>query len=164
MRHQFTSSSHRAGPGGFTLVELLIVLVLVAAAAALVVPSTVRAFANLQLRQDAVRMASLFRQARARALYEARTYQVVFAPEQKQLFLVREDGRPAGRIALTTGVSLRAQRGNGIWAAEFEPVHFFPDGTCEPAQLELGRAGISPVGLELEAITGNIKMTRVTPQ
>jgi general secretion pathway protein H len=161
MRRAFRRRRQRAGTKGFTLIELLMVLVLLVAAAALVVPTTSRAFANLQLRLAARSVANLFQQAKGRALYEGRTYQVIFARAGQQLLLVREDGKLASRAALPAGIVLHGRRGDGPWTTEIEPLRFFPNGTSESIQIELRDARANRVALELAPLTGRVTVTDV---
>jgi general secretion pathway protein H len=149
---------------GYTLIELLVVLVLIGAAAALVIPASTRAFTSFELRLTAQSLAKLFQQARSRALFEGRTYRVLFAQAEKpgrKLMLIREDGKQVNQITLPVGVSLTGRRGNGVWTGDLEPLHFFPNGTSEALQLDLRDARASHVQLELAPLTARIRVTQL---
>lgn len=149
---------------GFTLAELLIVVAVLAAAVAIAIPLTGNAFSNAQLRIAASYIASLSMQAHNRAMYEARSYMVVFGPDDPQgrnVLLVRDDGKATGRIALPAHVSLEGQLWNGDWNGELPAMRFFPDGTSDFGKLDLANRRGSHVQLAFDATTGRVKVTQI---
>jgi len=149
---------------GFTLVELLIVLTILSVAVALVLPNATQAFARVELRFEARTVANLLAQARGRALYEARPFLILFGPveqQQRQLLLVRDDGRVINRITLPAGFSLRWQLGGDQWTTDPVPVHFFPNGTSEPFRLDLRGRRTNHVQLEIDPLTARVRVTRL---
>ena len=158
-----SKTSHRSEEG-FTLIELMIVLALVAIASALVLPAIGHAFGNLELRTAASSMSSLFAQARTHSVYEGRSYQVVFGPSDdpsRQLFLLRDDGRQIQHITLPAHIAVLAGTADGVWGAEVQPVHFFPDGTSELAQLDLRDPRKKHVQLVLDPLTARARVTQI---
>jgi len=151
----------RTGERGFTLIELVVVLVLLVAAATVVIPTISRAFANLQLRAAAHSVATLFLQAKSRALQEGRTYQIVVPAEGARVFLVREDGAVVNRVVLPAGISVR-QPGEGEEPGPpIGSIRFFPNGMSESVQLELRDARAYRVELRLEPLAGTLEVTGV---
>ena len=71
------------GPGGFTLLELVVVLAVLATVTALALPSIRRGSQNLQLRAGAGRVASLLREARLQAVTYRRPTRVALEPSHR---------------------------------------------------------------------------------
>lgn len=145
----------------------MIVLVLIAAAASLVVPVTVRAYAGFKLRMAAASVGRLFQQAKSRAVFEGRTYLVIFPPPAgpvRELILTREDGRTLNQVALPAGVSLTGRRGEEEWHDEIEPLPFYPDGTCEASELDLKNSARFFVRLEVDPVTARARIRPVNQE
>lgn len=154
----------KASQRGFTLIELMIVLTIIALAAVLVVPNMARAFADVELRMQARATANLFLQARERAVYHARTYLVVFGPEadgHRALYLADEDGKVVNKVTFPASVRMRGQLGEDDWTQSPPPVHFFPNGTSQPLQLDLQGWNGSHVQLRLDPLTGRMRVAQI---
>jgi general secretion pathway protein H len=76
---------------GFTLLEVLVVLVLLAAITAVVAPSLGRGIAILELQSTARHIAAALRLARSKAVREQQVYFVGFDLEKGQVGLTSED-------------------------------------------------------------------------
>ena len=149
---------------GFTLFELMVVLALIAVASALVLPSVGHALGNVELRSGAASVISLLAQARTRAVYEGRSYAVVFGPADdaaRSLHLVRDDGKQVQQVTLPAHLRLRAENPDGQWNDEAQPLYFFPDGTSQPAQLDLSSPGGRHVQVALDPLTARARVTQV---
>jgi len=70
---------------GFTLLELLVVLVIISIAAGLVGPRVAGSMSNLSLKTAAKKVAGALRYARSQATSESRPYFVLFDPEKGRL-------------------------------------------------------------------------------
>ena len=119
--------------GGFTLMELLVVLGVLGLVLALAVPSFSRALPALELRTDARNVASALREARALAIGRNQETTLTIDAEQRSLRL--GDGAPIrlsphlGMSLLTAG-SETAETGTG-------GISFFPDGTSTGGRITL---------------------------
>ena len=76
---------------GFTLIEVLVVLVLLAALTAVAAPSIGRGFGAIELQTTARKIASTLRQARMKAVREQQAFVVGFDLEKNEVELTRED-------------------------------------------------------------------------
>ena len=72
-------------PKGFTLIELIIVLVIVSIMAAMVSPTISRSLASLQLKTAARKVAAALRYARTQAVAQAKDYQAVFSFDEREV-------------------------------------------------------------------------------
>lgn len=154
----------RRGHRGFTLIELMVVMTILALAAVLVLPEMARGFADARLRLEARSIANLFLQGRERAVFKARSFLVIFGPPdrgRRTLYLAAEDGKVIDKVAFPTGVVLRAQVGEDQWTEDPPPVHFFPNGTCQPLQLDLQGNNGSHVQLQLDPLTARMHVAQI---
>ena len=76
---------------GFTLIEVLVVLVLLAALTAVAAPSIGRGFGAIELQTTARQVAATLRLARTRAVREQQVFLVGFDLEKNRIELMRED-------------------------------------------------------------------------
>jgi general secretion pathway protein H len=76
---------------GFTLIEVLVVLVLLAALTAVAAPSIARGFGAIELQTTARQVAATLRLARTRAVREQQVFLVGFDLEKNRIELMRED-------------------------------------------------------------------------
>jgi len=149
---------------GYTLLELLVVLALIATAASLVLPMTVRAYSSFKLRLAAASIGRLFQQAKSRAVFEGKTYLVIFPPSVgpvREVILMRDDDRTINRLALPSGVSLTGRRGREEWGEQIEPLPFYPDGTCEASELNLKNSARFSLRLEIDPMTARARIRRI---
>ena len=85
-------------PKGFTLIELIIVLVIVSIMAAMVSPAISRSLASLQLKTAARKVAAALRYARTQAIARAEDYQAVFSFDERQVTIspAESEGEESG--------------------------------------------------------------------
>ncbi|MCI0419745.1 MAG: prepilin-type N-terminal cleavage/methylation domain-containing protein [Acidobacteria bacterium] len=98
---------------GFTLLEMLVVLVLLSVLAALAFPAVNRGLATQRLRSDSREIAAVIRWARIKAVREQQIYQVGFEVKANQVDICSADSSYQKVVALSPGISLeRAVRLN----------------------------------------------------
>ena len=147
----------RRATAGFTLAELMVVLVLIGLASAIVIPIAARSFGSFKLRLAEDSLRTLFKEARSRARFEGRSEAVVFMPADhtgRELLLVREDGRRIDGVKLPAEITIAVKRADGDWSYEPQPIHFFPNGTCEATQLDLANSRSKHLELQLDSLAG----------
>lgn len=91
---------------GFTLLEMLVVLVLLSGLAALAFPAVSRGLATQSLRSDSREIAAVIRWARTKAVREQQIYQVGFAVRANQVDISSADSSYQKVVALSPGISL----------------------------------------------------------
>ena len=132
------------GRGGFTLLELIAVLVLLSTVLAIAAPS-LRGFARgRQTAESAARILALTRLARSRAASWGAVHRLNFDRAAREYWLTRQragtfveledDGR---RYRLPVGVSMELDlpAGSGVEAEAY--VEFHPDGRCDVGTIQL---------------------------
>ena len=120
-------------PSGFTLLELLVVLVIISIAAAFVGPRMAGSMSTLTLKTAAKKVAASLRYARSQATSESRTYFVLFDPDKGRLTIksgqvaTKEDKeKEAAEVEQDTGTSEEMADDNPV--KERFKVYALPEG------------------------------------
>jgi len=144
-------TSHPGRGDGFTLLELIVVLVLLGAAAAVVVPSFTGGMLGLQLETASRDLVTRMRQARVDAVARQAVFRVVLGAESSQgsqYTLVDEYGREINRYALPKGISLTAKEELPL------TISFYPNGRSSGGSFGLKRDGGKELTILVDPITG----------
>lgn len=146
----------RRGALGFTLFELLVVLVIVAIGAAVTVVSVGRGIAGDPGRRFAVDLSRMVRAAKVQAMNEGVPAVLCLDPVERQVYILGEVQRvfiPQNLRIEAEGV-LRNDRTDAC-------VYFFPDGSSTGARLKVTRDGVVLVRLHIDAVTGTVTVYSV---
>jgi type II secretion system protein H len=144
-------SAGRRSARGFTLVELILVMVVLVAVTAVVAPRFSDSFPSLQVRKSADRIFAWARKARADAAATGACHRLVLEPERRAFWIERE-ARPLKEPGKFTPLG-------GAWEEETLPpdvvlsvvdglemdpsnskrryLEFFPDGSASAGSLEV---------------------------
>ena len=138
------------GQGGFTLIELVVVIALLALVAAIAVPSAGRLIDLSSPADDVERLAAALSQARMAAIVEGRPRHVLIDPAHRQ-WRHGKDVRTFESIAsITTAVPPVGRRENGM-----SSIVFLPDGSATGGRIALGD-GHRQRNVTIDWLTGNV--------
>lgn len=158
------TSPPRIGGRGFSLIELLVVLVLFSLAAAVVLPSFTTGMEGLRLNTAARNMVTKLKQARSRAIAGQKVFRVVFflpenESEKEAAYAIRDDyGGEVEKMALPPGFNL-------ILDPELEPmVSFYPNGSSSGFQLLVENGREHRLMVEIDPISGLARARRLTDE
>jgi general secretion pathway protein H len=137
------------GRAGFTLAEMVVVLVVLGIAAVAVVPAVRPAAEPDDAAAGAARVAQALRALRGEALREGSTVTAVLDPAGGHLWRVDASGAAARPLDLPTGAAIEAH-------SERITFRFHADGRVEGPPLRV-RAGGRDVVLEYDRWTGRLR-------
>ncbi len=138
------------GDRGFTLLELLVVLLLLALSASIAAPSIGRSIDALRVRAEVAGFAAVLRHAREQAITTRRVYTVTVDDRDHQV-----------RVAVGEDVKTRALP--ATWTIETDPPHvalrFQPEGSSTGADYRI-TAGPIVYRVTVDALTGRVRSLR----
>lgn len=140
------------GARGFTLLELIVVLLLLALAAGLVMPAVGRSLEAVRARGEIAGFSALLRHAREQAITSRRPHAVVVDPNERQVRILADDEVRKTR-ALPAG-----------WTIEATPppnltVRFEPQGNSSGGEFRIV-AGPAVYHVTVDAVTGRVRSVR----
>jgi general secretion pathway protein H len=139
---------------GFTLLELLVVLVIIAVTTVIAMPKTRGGSSTMALQGAAVSIAAEFRRARADAIRTS-TSQSVMIDAARRTYWAEGDGNAH---MIPAAVEVTAWTGSSGWTA-LATLSFEPDGSSSGGKISL-RAGKSKANVIVDWMTGATQVER----
>jgi general secretion pathway protein H len=155
MRH----SVHRGSTKGFSLLEILLVLVVLALAAALILPALIQPVGT-QLRTAAASFAAGLRQARNDAVNTHR--EVLFTVHLDAREFVIGDGARRRRVPAQVALSVFTARSE-VLDEHSAAIRFFADGSSTGGRVTLS-AGDRRYHVDVDWMTGQVRVRAEKPQ
>ncbi len=144
-------SVRRRAQGGFTLLELIVVLLLAGLVAALVAPSFSGALDSSRLRSGAAEVRSVLTLARTLAAAGSRPRDVTFDIGKGEFAVLGE----ARTYVLPEGVRIESARlGGAVVEQETFRIRFFPDGSAVGAEVVVASSSGGRFRVTVEPLTG----------
>jgi general secretion pathway protein H len=141
----------RLAERGFTLLELIVVLLLAGLVAALVAPSFTGTLDSSRLRSGAAEVRSVLTLARALATSGSRPRDVAFDIGKGEFAVLGE----ARTYVLPEGVRIEsAQLGGAVVEQETFRIRFFPDGSAVGAEVVVASSSGGRFRVTVEPLTG----------
>jgi general secretion pathway protein H len=159
----------RQSGGGFTLMELIIVLTIIVIMSAAVVPVFGSSMAKLE-RDHAVRdFVATLRYAQERAVTDTREYRLALDPELNQYWLLRcagiverkktfelIDERQGKAMFLPERLSMKNVKARKEREERYYYISFYPNGACDRAEVTLQHTDERAVTVKMERSTVTI--------
>ena len=146
-RPNITATDH-----GFTLLDLLVVLVIFAAGASLAVPGVTKGWEVAQLRAVTTQLAATLKEARRTAHRSAQSQTVLIDVDHQRYVL------PQGHntVVLPRSIAIAVeQRRDDVRTAGIHAIRFGPDGSVHPARIDV-RLGSRSAAVYIDGLTGRI--------
>ena len=140
----------QTGRAGFTLMEILLVVVIIGVASAVAIPTFARSFRGAKVRNSTRTVMMMHRHAQTKAVLGQR-YMALLFDEVKGTLEMVDQGQP--------GVKIRSFRGG----KEIDGIHFvsyYPNGMCEAYSVEIGDDENRTAKIKVDAVTGKAKVER----
>lgn len=135
---------------GFSLLELMVVLVLIGLTSALVLPSMGRGIKKREVRRSALEIAAVARELRRRALYENSLQRLVLNPSENSYQALRKNIPLSSDIKITV-IEGGEPMGGGLWQ-----FLFFPNGSALGGKIGIsGGEGVS-YRISLDSLIGRV--------
>ena len=148
LRRADAGSGKRRAARGFTLLELVLVMVIVCTVLAMAAPSLGGFFASRRTADAAAQIVALTGLARSQAIAQGRTYRLNLDTDAGAYWLTVQQGGAFGALGSEFGRRFSLPEGTvANWdevtqAALSRHVEFYPDGTSQAATIRLtGRQG-----------------------
>jgi type II secretion system protein H len=163
-------AARRSHPGGFTLIEVSLVLLIIAIVVALAVPR-LRSITGAELTKQARRLTNTFRVLRSEAILTGRIYQlhcdigierywVTIIDESSETPQVVPDSGPLARpvtLPDPVGISDVVMQGLGKLQQGQVTTNFYPDGDIDPTVIHLDD-GREAYTLYVNSLTGRPRL------
>jgi len=167
-----TSSNRRRRDLGFTLYEVIIVLIVLLVVSAVVMPSITGFLPSVRVRKASDGLLATFAKARADAVLTSRRFRVVFTKEPAAYRLEFEPdpmNEPATFRKLSGDWGAKAELPEGVTFATLEGVvadagssesclEFSPDGTAPAATIVLAHENGDSVKIEIDPSDGRARV------
>ncbi|WP_006786689.1 GspH/FimT family pseudopilin [Thiorhodospira sibirica] len=148
---------------GFTLIELMVVLLIMGMAAALLAPRFGSALTGLEIKGASRDLASALRYARGRAIASGSPSAVLIDVNTREYWVA---DRPRA-YRLPSSVALNLLAGHREWQGEGRAaIRFYPDGSASGGQIRLAPAGQSAQGdsghhyqIDVHWLTGRVRVS-----
>jgi len=124
----------RKSGAGFTLIEILVVMVLLGILAALAIPPVGRGIGIVKLRSGSNQVAAILRMARAKAIREQRVCWVSFDRDRNEVEVSCPDNGFRKIMTLPAGIRFKEVSSTNLDRSAGDlPTYFYiaPNGTCE---------------------------------
>ncbi len=143
--------TRQAGPGGFTLIELVVVLFILALATAMVMPSVGRGTEAVRARAEVAGFANFLRYARAQAVIRGEVQVVRIDPGTRLVTLtVSGDDKVRASRQLGERVSIQASPPSAL------TLRFLPEGVASGATFRIEAPGPRLFVVTVDALTGAV--------
>jgi len=146
---------------GFSLIELIIVLVLLSLSLALVTPSLSRFSKTIESRAAAKKVSGLLRYFRSEAVQKGRVYQVLFDPDLREirtrgLELAEERGN---KYTLPEGMQMREMKiSSSQYPSDFPTIEFYPNGGSNGGSVLFGYQDHKGYRIKVHFLTGMVEV------
>ena len=149
----------RIGSQGFTLLELLVVLMLLGVSSLLVLPAMGRRLGQLEVRKSALKLAAVARNLRSKAVFEGSLQRLILDPYSNS-YKVSE-----GQIVrLASGVRISAIAGGAPLGEGMTQFHFFPNGRILGGEIGIsGQEGGASYITRFDPLSGRIVVVKERP-
>jgi general secretion pathway protein H len=157
-RTRWASGRRRASPG-FTLIELVLVLLIMATAAALVGPELTKRFTTADPRRVIVQVRAAMELMRVQAVQSGREEVLVVAPRDNKYW--HEGGSESATVDEESG--LLAARGLFVREEGEVEFRFYPDGTNSGGEVWIEKermSGVTLYRLALNPLLGTVIISR----
>ena len=157
---------------GFSLIELLVVLILLSLSLALVAPSLSRFSRTAELRGAAQKISGILRNCRSEAVNKGKVYQVVLNSQSREVSVhavepseekdeKKEAPLPQRTYVLPEGIQMKGDpTSSSESASELPTIEFYPNGSSNGATILLDSQDRLGYKIQVNFLTGMVEIKR----
>jgi type II secretion system protein H len=158
---------------GYSLLELIVVLILISLSAALVTPSLSRFSRTTELKAAAKKVSGILRYCRSEAINKGMVYQVIFNLASKEVKIqsidLNEEKKEGDKkeiskktYSLPEGIEMKeVDLISPQYPSDFPTVEFYPNGGSNGGSFLLNSPGLKGFKIKVDFLTGLVKIERM---
>ncbi len=159
--------------GGFSLLELAIVLVIMSLSVALVTPYLARFSTNLEVKTSAQRVSGMMRHCRNEAVQRGKAQQILFDTAAREILIQevvepseegkgveqKEEKTPAKKYTLPEGIQIHDLKvPPAQFSSELPAIEFYPNGGSNGGSFLLERENQKGYRIKVNFLTGMVEI------
>jgi type II secretion system protein H len=160
---------------GFSLVEMIVVLVLIGLSVSLVTPSFSRLSKTIELKGAAQKISGILRYCRGEAVHKGRVYQIFFDSDLREVRVqrmesieVKEESEKREEKAfkktypLPSGINMREMKiSSPQYPSELPTIEFYPNGGSNGGSILLKSEDRGGYRIKVHFLTGMVEIKKV---
>ena len=170
-----SAGSRKMKNSGFSLIEMIVVLMITSLAIALVSPSLSRFSSTVELKAAAKKVSAILRYYRSEAINKGKVYQVFFdsdvnevrvqpiaSTEEKGESEKKEENIPPRKYLLPKGVHLKEIKVESTqYPSDLPTIEFYSNGGSNGGEITLDSQDRQGYKIEINFLTGIVKILKV---
>jgi general secretion pathway protein H len=160
---------------GFSLIELIVVLVITSLAIALVAPSLFRFFSTVELKATAKKVSAILQYYRSEAINQGKVYQILFDSDLNEVRVqpvvsAEEEGEGEKKeenftkkiYALPKGIHIKEVKNESTqYPSDFPTIEFYSNGTSNGGEITLDSQDRQGYTIKINFLTGVVAIDSV---
>jgi general secretion pathway protein H len=149
---------------GFSLIELVVVLILISLSTALVIPSLSRFSRTLELKGAVKKVSAILRYFRSEAVNQGEVYQVLFDPNLEQVRVQSLSGEKNVKKAypLPGGIQMKEVKiAESLYPSDLPSIEFYPNGGSNGGSVLMNSEGRKGYRIKVHFLTGVVEVESV---
>ncbi|MGB9700321.1 MAG: prepilin-type N-terminal cleavage/methylation domain-containing protein [Thermodesulfobacteriota bacterium] len=156
---------------GFTLLELVLVLILLSLGVYLVVPSMARLATAVELKGTAQKIAGILRYYRMATVQKGQVHQILIDQKQRELIVrALKSGKKEGtdftwtekiKYQIPAGINLQEEICPGEYNADLPAIEFYPTGQANGGQILLVDPDQQGYRIKISFLTGLVEVEKI---
>jgi prepilin-type N-terminal cleavage/methylation domain-containing protein len=159
---------------GFSLIELIIVLILFGLSVSLVIPSLSRLSKTMELKGAVKKVTAILHAFRSEAVNKGKVYQVLFDANSKEVLVQspevaegkeedeKKEFRPKTYLVPSGVMMKEIQVADPQYPVDLPSIEFYPNGGSNGGSLILDTEGRKGYKIKVNFLTGTVDVERVT--
>jgi type II secretion system protein H len=159
---------------GFSLIEVVVVLLIIGLSIALVTPSLSRFSSTVELKTSAKKISAILRYYRSEAIHRGRVYQILFDPNLNELRVLpiastqeeeesgkKEENTPQKIYALPKGVHLKEVKVDSTqYPSDLPTIEFYSNGGSNGGAITLDSQDREGYKIKVDFLTGIVEVEK----